>query len=117
MRELLRLPYDPKGYGHFGVSYIGLECQIHFQYEKDNTCNIGKISFDFCINFLVNGVLNNQKPISYDTIFWEKFDNNKYEGFNRYTFMFSGSDFQFEVIAQNCIFLESTAKSHLIQDD
>jgi len=63
MEEFLQLPYASSAYGDFGVSYIGVECRVHFQYNKDRVENIGELFFDFCIRASLNGDLDNPQGL------------------------------------------------------
>jgi hypothetical protein len=47
----------------------------------------------------------------------DNYVNERYDGFSRYAFMLSGSDFQFNVIAKNCTFANSVEDSPLIADN
>lgn len=116
MKDFLRLPSDPSGYGDFGVSYVGVDARVHFQYMLNGRAFLGEIHFEFCVHLAVNGILNHQEKLPYDTILVEHYENEEYEGFNRYVFMLSGSDFQFSVIAKGCNFVESLGSSSLIEN-
>lgn len=113
MKELLRLPYDSSGFGDFGASYIGADARVHFQYKGSAGECVGELYFEFCVNMTVNGILNAQRDIPYDTVLREEYRNERYDGFFRYLLMLSGSDFQFEVIAKDCKFREVGA-SYLV---
>ncbi|BCH16793.1 hypothetical protein [Mesorhizobium sp. L-2-11] len=115
MKEFLQLPYDSSGYGDFGVSYVGTDARVHFRYRAGGKDRIPELYFEFCIHMSVNGILNSQKQLPYDVVLAENYKNEEYEGFSRFLFMLSGSDFQFEIIAKNCTFAESTEKSTLVE--
>ncbi|MCF3935279.1 hypothetical protein L1787_17910 [Acuticoccus sp. M5D2P5] len=117
MKEFLRLPYDSSGYGDFGISYVGIKTIIHFQYMNEGVTTIGELHFAESLSIKVNGILNDQKKLPYDLVMIEAYDNQRYDDFYVYSFMLSGSDFQFDVIAKGCIFKESIERSSLIQDN
>ena len=95
MKEFLRLPDDQGGYGDFCIFYIDANASVHFEYYCDGENKIGELYFEYCVNFITNGILNRQDALPYNTILSESYNNPDYERLHRYRFMLSGSDFQF----------------------
>lgn len=114
MQEFLRLPFDPSGYGDFAASYIGSGAKVQFAYKSDGVEHIAELNFSFCLSLEVNGDLNSQKNIPYDTVLFRKETNPRVDGLHRYTFMLSGSDFQFTIVAKNCSIVESISSGIII---
>jgi hypothetical protein len=118
MKEFLTLPHDPRRYGHFAVSYIGIDARIQFQYQDDGEDTVGEIYFDDCLSIYVNGELDNQVSLPYsDTIFITEEGVGYDGGFNRYILWLSGSDYQFTVLAKNCSFTKSITENVMIESE
>ncbi|MER8583524.1 hypothetical protein [Mesorhizobium sp. M0199] len=115
MREFLQLPFDSSGYGDFGVCYSGSNAKVQFDYKKNGIALVGEIYFTFCLSIFVNGRLDKQSKLPYDKVLISE-EGIGYDGtFNSYVFMLSGSDFQFEVVAKSCSFVESVASGIVIE--
>jgi len=117
MNKFLRLPDDPSGYGDFGVSYISGNVKIHFIYSENGKDVIGELYFQTCLNISVMGSLKMQNSIDYDTVFSDSYSDDSMGLFRKFFFILSGSDFQFTVVARECIFSKLEGSSILIVDD
>lgn len=107
MKELFRLPFDSSGFGDFGVVYLDTDAKIRFEYNDRGRNLVGEIYFSFCTYLLINGRLDKQKELPYDTVFIDREGIGCDGSFNSYLLMLSGSDFQFEAIAKSCTFRDS----------
>jgi hypothetical protein len=117
MKPFLELPYDPAGYGDFGVSYIGSEAKIQFQYRSDHTDRVAELRFVFCLSIRVNGELDRQESLPYDQVMVREEHTGYDKSFTRFVLMLSGSDFQFEILAKECHFTADAQHAELISDD
>ncbi|MBD8651125.1 hypothetical protein IFT66_08560 [Rhizobium sp. CFBP 13726] len=116
MKLFLELPYDASGYGDFGVSYIGTEATIHFQYRSDGAEHVGELRFGWCLSININGQLDKQISLPYDRVMVLEDQIGFDKKFLRFVVMFSGSDFQFDVYAKECRFDPDVRKSDLIPE-
>jgi hypothetical protein len=114
MKQFLELPFDPSGYGDFGVSYIGIEAKIHFEYRSDGKERIGELRFGVCVSINVNGHLDKQERLPYNRVMIVEERVGSDKRFTRFMLMLSGSDFQFDVVAKDCEFTPEIIRSDLI---
>lgn len=114
MKLFLELPYDPAGYGDFGVSYINTEAKIHFEYRGVDIDHIAELRFVFCLSINVNGQLDRQVLLPYDRVMVVEEHNGFDSGFTRFMLMLSGSDFQFDILAKECHFNADIENTNLI---
>lgn len=114
MKVFMELPYDPAGYGDFGVSYIGTDAKVQFQYRCDHIDRIAELRFVFCLPIRVNG---EQENLPYDRVMVREEHTGFDKGFTRFSLMLRGSDFQFEILAKECHFTPDIQYAELISED
>ena len=114
MEEHLSLPYDPAGYGDFKFYYEGTTLCVAFEYCSDGVDRLGLLKFGTCFEFRMSGNLDGQTPMGYDIVYRSQERTYRTWKLKDFAFMLSGSDFQFFVAAENCVFIPdgSWARPH-----
>jgi hypothetical protein len=114
MEEHLSLPCDPAGYGDFTFDYEGTTLRVAFEYYTDGVDRLGLLQFERCSEFRMSGNLDEQTLMGYDTVYRSEERIYRSWKLNNFAFMLSGSDFQFFVAAENCVFIPdaSGARPH-----
>lgn len=88
---------------------------MQFAYGKDGLDAVGEIYFHFCLSLLVNGEMGKQRELPYDKVMVAETGVGFDGSFNKYVFMLSGSDFQFEVISKSCSFAEDVKSGIFVE--